>query len=224
MTSLADTNLVYTEGEHPLHGTWLSVDVVAITEDKPVAKVVLISREGSPHRGETTLPGGLVAAWYGETIEDTARRVLREKAGIVTDNPVISVDVISDSGRDERGHTVSIVVAIRVPAGVPGAVSFDEIPESMPFGHSAMLRSVLTKIGQRLFFDADTTFALLGDETTAPDAMSIMWLCDREFPENTIRARLKRSSFYQMTRDTRLRGDGVGRPSKVYQRINEPTT
>ena len=76
MTSLRETNIAYKDGEHPVHGTWLSVDVVALTQDADAARVALITRTGRPHRGATTLPGGLLAAWNQETV-DRHRAVLR---------------------------------------------------------------------------------------------------------------------------------------------------
>lgn len=45
MRSMRDTNLAYESGDHPLHGTWLSVDVVALSED-PQPRIVLIERRG----------------------------------------------------------------------------------------------------------------------------------------------------------------------------------
>jgi len=80
MRSMAESNLAVRPGDHPVHGTWLSVDVVALTDD-PEPKIVLIERAGAPHKGETTLPGGLLAAWDGETVEQCARRIMRDKAG-----------------------------------------------------------------------------------------------------------------------------------------------
>ncbi|MBX9979181.1 MAG: NUDIX domain-containing protein, partial [Mycobacterium gordonae] len=90
--------------------TWLSVDVVALTEDEPVPRIVLIRRAGTPHRGATTLPGGLLDAEHGETVEQAARRIVQQKAGARVTSGVAIVDVVSDPTRDERGHTVSIVV------------------------------------------------------------------------------------------------------------------
>lgn len=64
MRSMTESNLAVRAGDHPVHGTWLSVDVVALTDD-PEPKIVLIERAGAPHKGEITLPGGLLAAWEG---------------------------------------------------------------------------------------------------------------------------------------------------------------
>lgn len=221
MTSMADTNLVYRDGEHPLHGTWLSVDVVALTLDAPdPARVVLIERAGEPHRGATTLPGGLLAAWDGETVEQCVHRIVAEKVGARVVGGVAIVGVVSDPGRDERGHTVSIVTAVRVPAGTVGAVPVDQVPPDMPFGHSTMLRDALTTLSQRMFADAATTYALLGDETTVIEARSLV-AAFGPAPRNTVASRLKRSALYREA--DAAHGDqprGRGRPAQVFVSSN----
>ena len=221
MTSLRETNITYKGGEHPVHGTWLSVDVVALTEDADAVRVALITRDGRPHRRATTLPGGLLAAWEQETVEQAARRIVREKAGVEVTGGVAVLDVVSDPGRDERGHTVSIVVGVRIPAQTPGAVLVDEIPDDMPFGHSAMIRVALSKIGTGLFSDPALTYALVGDTTTMGEVMALVRACDPESSGSTIGSRLRRCGMYQKASDrSRKREAGAGRPSLVFTRVS----
>lgn len=220
MTSLRDSNLAYdqSKGEHPVHGTWLSVDVIALTADADGARIVLITRENAPHRGATTLPGGVLAAWNNETVENAARRILREKAGVTDVRGLAILSVVSDPSRDERGHTVSIVVAAVVPAGVEGAVRAEDVPDDMPFGHSRMVRDGLRKIGARILTDSETTYGLLGDEVTSPAVASLLAPCGVSWP--SARSRLMRSPLYQATPTRRGSVDGrEGRPSRVYRRF-----
>lgn len=194
--------------------TWLSVDVVALTEDEPVPRIVLIRREGTPHRGATTLPGGLLAAEDGETVEQAARRIVRQKVGVQITSGVAVVDVVSDPLRDERGHTVSIVVAARVPIGTKGAVPVSEIPDAMPFHHTAIAQSALSRIGERLLADASTTYALLGPETTFVDVYALLRACT-SITDTAARARLDRSPLYTRT-DRWRKPAGSGRPARIY--------
>jgi 8-oxo-dGTP diphosphatase len=217
MMSLRETNIVYKGGDHPIHGTWLSVDVVALTQDTDTVRVALITRAGKPHRGATTLPGGLLAAWDQETVEQAARRIVREKTGAEIAGGVAILDVVSDPGRDERGHTVSIVVGVRIPADSPGAVHIDAVPDDMPFGHSAMVRSALSKISTGLFSDPTLTYALLGDATTMSEVMALARACDHEASDSTIGSRLRRCGMYQASPDlSRKRETGAGRPALVF--------
>jgi 8-oxo-dGTP diphosphatase len=217
MSSLRETNLAYKGGEHSIHGTWLSVDVVALTQDVDAARVALITRAGQPHRGATTLPGGLLAAWNEETVEQAARRVIREKAGAEGIGGVAILDVVSDPGRDERGHTVSIVVGVRIAAGTPGAVRVDDLPADMPFGHTAMVRKALAKIDTGLFTDPALTYALLGDVTTLAEVMALARACDPEASESTVGSRLRRCGMYEAAPAlSRKRETGAGRPALVF--------
>lgn len=225
MTSLRETNLVYdtARGEYPLHGTWLSVDVIALTDDDDGARVALIKREAEPHKGETTLPGGLLAAWNGETIEDAARRILNEKAGLVSENGIAIVNVVSDSKRDERGHTVSVVVATvvsgkNIPYGVPGAVLPADIPETMPFKHSDMVKSALHTLRNRLFVDEETTYKLFGSIVTSPKASGVLTSCGMS--KSAARSKLERSPLYRpMEHEYSPASEGGGRPSRLFARV-----
>lgn len=196
--------------------TWLSVDVIALTEDEPVPRLVLIRRAGTPHRGATTLPGGLLDAAHGETVEQAARRIVREKAGAEITSGVAIVDVVSDPLRDERGHTVSIVVAARVAAGTGGAVPVTDIPDGMPFQHTEIARAALARIGERLLTDASTTYALLGPETTFVQTCALLRACT-SITDTAARARLDRSPLFTRT-DQFHKLAGSGRPARVYHR------
>lgn len=195
--------------------TWLSVDVVALTEDEPQPRIVLIKRHGTPHRGATTLPGGLLAAGDGETVEQAARRIVCQKVGVQITSGVAIVDVVSDPRRDERGHTVSIVVTARVPVGAKGAVAVAEIPDAMPFHHTEIAHAALARIGERLLTDASTTYALLGPETTFGDVSSLLRACT-SITDTAARARLDRSPLYART-DRWRKPARSGRPARVYQ-------
>ncbi|SIH36022.1 NUDIX hydrolase [Mycobacteroides abscessus subsp. abscessus] len=214
MRSMTESNLAVRPGDHPVHGTWLSVDVVALTDD-PEPQVALIKRAGAPHKGATTLPGGLLAAWEGETIEQAARRIMREKAGTELSGGVVVVSVVSDPGRDERGHTVSIVVLTRVPAGVLSAVPVTQIPDKMPFGHTAMVRTALQRLQERLLVDPETSLAMLGQETTRTQVRALLGACG---PINVTTAgkRLERSPLYRRTKELR-KPVPTGRPGHVYR-------
>lgn len=220
MSSLRESNLFFEDADQSIHGTWLSVDLVALTQDVDAVRIALITRAGEPHRGATTLPGGLLAAWNQETVEQAARRIAQEKAGAQVVGGATVLDVVSDPGRDERGHTVSIVVGVRIPAGTPGAVQIADVPDDMPFGHSAMVGAALSKISTGLFNDPALTYALLGDTTTMADVMALARACDPEASESTIGSRLRRCGLYR-SENSRRRETGAGRPALVFTRVHD---
>lgn len=216
MSSMRETNLVYKDGQHPLHGTWLSVDVIAITEDSP-SKVVLITRKGEPHAGSTTLPGGLLAAWDGETVQDAACRIVRQKVGVeALASSVTVLDVVSDPKRDDRGHTVSILVAVRVPAGTRGAVRLADAPDDMPFDHSRMLALGMKRVRERVLTERDTSLALLGHITTVRKVIDLLTGCSVRPPtDSALRSKLDRSPLYVRDEYAVIRPH-IGRPQAIY--------
>lgn len=67
-------------------------------------RLLMIRRAEQPFQGEWALPGGFMQK--GETIQETARRELKEETG--TDKAYLELcNVFSDSGRDPRGWIIS---------------------------------------------------------------------------------------------------------------------
>lgn len=67
-------------------------------------RLLLIRRAEQPYQGEWALPGGFMQK--GETIQETARRELKEETG--TDKAYLELcGVFSDIGRDPRGWIIS---------------------------------------------------------------------------------------------------------------------
>jgi 8-oxo-dGTP diphosphatase len=93
----------------------LAVDVVIEMVNRPGRPIVLIERNRPPVGH--ALPGGFVDV--GETVEDAARREMREETGLDVEL-VRLLGVYSDPARDPRGHTVSIVY-IGQASGTPRA-------------------------------------------------------------------------------------------------------
>lgn len=115
----------------------LTVDVI-IRSSKGV---VLVERCNPPYGW--ALPGGFVN--YGETVEDTARREVKEETGLNLKG-LRQFRVYSAPDRDPRGHTVSVVFTARAEGEMrPGSDAkgvevfpLDELPE-LAFDHRKIL-------------------------------------------------------------------------------------
>lgn len=146
--------------------TWLSVDLVAITDDPHNPALVLYRRERDPHAGELTLPGAVMDPAKGQTVAETAAWIAAERAHaqVVPGTEPFPISVVSDPTRDERGHTVSLVCLARV--GQPGSEAVritadDTVPQQMPFGHAGMLTAAVRRAFDAVLTDPAVARALV---------------------------------------------------------------
>ena len=90
----------------------LTVDAVVFDG---TGRLLLIRRGKAPFKGQYALPGGFVE--YGETVEEAARRELKEETGVTPASQQL-VGIYSNPKRDPRGHTVSVAYLMRVRRAV----------------------------------------------------------------------------------------------------------
>lgn len=90
----------------------LAVDIVLFTIHEGELKVLMTQRTTMPFAGRRVLPGGFVHP--GESLDDTARRVLRDKANL-PDLAVEQLYTFSAPDRDPRGWVVTSAYFALVP-------------------------------------------------------------------------------------------------------------
>lgn len=90
----------------------LAVDLVLLTIHDNRLAVLMHPRKQAPFASQLVLPGGFVHP--GECLDDTARRVLREKAGL-RQIAVEQLYTFSEPNRDPRGWVVSAAYFALVP-------------------------------------------------------------------------------------------------------------
>lgn len=132
----------------------LSADVVVIRAESDVPKLLLIRRGGPPFKGAWALPGGFLEG--RETLEDCARRELREETGLDVE-ALREVGSFSDPDRDPRGRVVSIAFwtmineDVDVEAGDDAADArffpINELPD-LAFDHAAIVARARSVIEQ----------------------------------------------------------------------------
>src|SRR5262245_42800378 len=94
----------------------VTVDIVVLTFEDSMLKVLLTQRGRAPHRGRMALPGGLVGE--KEPLEKAALRELKEETGL----RLVSAEQIGcfgDPGRDPRGRVVTVAYLALVARGRP---------------------------------------------------------------------------------------------------------
>jgi ADP-ribose pyrophosphatase/8-oxo-dGTP diphosphatase len=113
----------------------VSVGVIPVDD---AGRIVLMRRADSDLFG---IPGGIMD--WGETVEDTARRELREEIGAEITRLVRMVGVYSSPRRDPRTHAVCITVVAEIEGEleISDPLEVSEIhrfaPDELPLEHLA---------------------------------------------------------------------------------------
>lgn len=90
----------------------VTVDVVLFTVADGALQVLLLRRERQPFEGLFALPGGFVR--IEESLEEAARRVLREETG-VQDIYLEQLYTFGEPGRDPRTRVITVAYVALVP-------------------------------------------------------------------------------------------------------------
>lgn len=139
--------LVKEVARHVLRRPVIGVAAAARTEDD---RWLLIRRGDS---GDWALPGGTLE--WGETLQHTLVRELREEAGVHGVRVDRLVGVYSDPARDPRFHAVTVVVAVTIAEPTTDAENpleilevrlfhRSELPRHLSHGMTAMLQDALS--------------------------------------------------------------------------------
>ena len=139
----------------------LMVDVVLLALVGGLLHVGLARRANpdEPFFGAWALPGGFVRPEEDLNAEDTARRVLRDKAGVAS--PYLEqLYTFAGATRDARGWSASIVYYALVPAHVApagnGVFRWQPVEPhcDLPFDHSRILAFALERVRSKTSYSA----------------------------------------------------------------------
>lgn len=209
-------NMAKNDYERPI----LTVDVVVLTLIKEELHMLMVRRNREPFLGTYTLPGGFVHAQEDVDSEETARRVLRDKASVEVRH-IEQLYTFANSTRDKRGWSASISYLAIVNAdevSLSEDAKFVPVSESvgLPFDHSLIAGMALSRIRDKASYSSLPGF-LLSENFTLPSLQKVY--------EQVLGVKLNAAAFRRKVVDQELVEEvseageyaGRGRPAKLYK-------
>ena len=197
----------------------VAVDVVIFTIDDGELKTLLVQVKKGPYAGRWAFPGGLVP--LGESLEDTARRELKEKTGI-GEVYLEQLYTFGEPARDPGGHVVSVAYFALVPQPVrpPDDPKYARVEwravarlPRLGYGHNALAEYALARLQAKLGY-SNIAYSLLPAEFTLAELQDVYEaILGRGLDRRNFRKRVLQLGLVRSLNKTRR---GPHRPATLY--------
>jgi len=134
----------------------VTVDIIVVQRNH----LLLVRRSNAPFEYQHALPSGHVEPELDSDLESAARRELKQKTNIDSEQKLVLLTAIGNNQRDPRGFTISVVFVLHLPndeeqeakAGDDALalkwIHLDEFATrsgyTLPFDHSEIVQTYLT--------------------------------------------------------------------------------
>lgn len=211
-----DTN--YTQYEQP----GITVDLVVFTVNEDKLKVMLAKRAEPPYLGYWSLPGGFLLV--GESLEEAAFRVLKEKAG-VKDVYLEQLYTFGKPDRDPRARVITVAYFALIPwsnLGQPESKkisdlkwsAIDQIPR-LAFDHKEILNCAVQRLRAKVTY-SNIVYGLMSEQFRLSELQRMYEIIlDDSLDKRNFRKRMLASGLLQETGKKDLHG--AHRPAMLYQ-------
>jgi 8-oxo-dGTP diphosphatase len=199
----------------PVH---VAVDLTLFTVVDGDLRVLLHRRPYEPWAGRWALPGSFTRP--GESLAQTARRALRDKAGLadVWLEQLMTYDQATGAGTTRVVSVVQLALvdgARAAPAGESDWWSVDALPGELAFGQDRFVRDGVVRLRAKTRY-APIAFQLLGDDFTLADLQVVYEaVLGDELDVRNFRRDVGASGTIEETGD--VRREGAGRPARLYR-------
>lgn len=198
----------------------LTVDVVLLTLAQHLLQVVLQKRDKEPYLGQPALPGGYVHAEEDIDSQAAARRVLREKLGLVS--PYLEqLYTFASATRDPRGWSASISYYALLPFDAiavqnPERLLFlpaDDLPQ-LPFDHNRIIDTAVKRLRDKSTYSALPCHLLPELFTLSELQQTYEQILGHKLDKSAFRRKIFDLGFLEATAETRK---GVHRPALLHR-------
>lgn len=202
------------------HPVILTVDVVLLTLVQSLLQVALQKRDKDPYLGQPALPGGYIHAEEDIDSQAAARRVLREKLGLVS--PYLEqLYTFASATRDPRGWSASISYYALLPhetiaAQKPDRLTFlpaDDLPQ-LPFDHNRIIDTAVKRLRDKSTYSALPCHLLPELFTLTELQQTYEQILGHKLDKSAFRRKISDLGFLEITNEARK---GVHRPAQLHR-------
>jgi 8-oxo-dGTP diphosphatase len=217
----------YDPGQFPAFA--VTVDVVILTMAEGMLHVVLVCRGEAPFEGMWAIPGGFKRPT--ETLDEAARRELREETGVDAAHLLTQFGAYGDPGRDPRMNvvTVAYVAVLRDTGAVTGgsdAAAAAILPVAdvlsgkvdLAFDHRRIVRDAVERVRHELEVSGLAT-AFVGPTFTLAELRAVyeaVWGVQLD-AANFRRSVVADDRWVVPTGERAQPGPAGGRPAELYR-------
>lgn len=204
-----------------------TIDVALFTLHDGELCVAVAARDREPKKDELALIGGYVHTDEDEDTLATAKRVLRQKAGVAV--PYLEqLYTFSGSKRDDRGWSISVAYIAVVPeatlstsTGVFSLVPVNNVPK-LPFDHNAIVAQAAMRLRNKSTYSSLPAF-LLPEHFTLNELQSVYeQTLGMKFDRPNFRSRIKAQEIVEAVEGQRA--SSITRPAQLYRLVVENLT
>ena len=203
--------------------TAISADVVTFTIHGESLNVMLIERGSPPFKGQWAIPGGFMRK--NESLEDAARRELKEETGVGKGFHMTQIGTWSDPKRDPRGRVITTAFAALVdytrlkPKAATDAANVGWFPARVPpkplaFDHQDILKQSVAWL-EKALYDTRVVDALLPETFTLSELQDVHEaILGEKLDKRNFRKRILASGTITEAKGMRR---GKHRPAQLYR-------
>lgn len=203
-----------------------SVDLAIFTLVDGELQVLLVERADYPQKGRWALPGGFVDVRADTSLDETAKRKLREKTGVSTPY-VEQVCTVGSPDRDPRGWSLTVVyMALISHAPTIAYIELEKGAQWWPwtevrklnlaFDHQQLLEKARERLKSKTAYTALPVFVLRSPFTLTGLQKAFEELLDAPLEKKSFRRRIEEAGLLEEVGEAIPEG-GRGRPAALFR-------